>query len=161
MKYLPIGLDVRSKKCLVVGGGTVGERKIANLLRAGATVSVVAPSVSEKVSKLASSEQVRWIEELYQAVHLNDMFLVVAATDDEKLNESIVADANERAMLVCDASSADRSQVIFGALHRSDKGITLAVFTDGRDPTLARQTRDRLANTIDDSANSKSLSDNS
>jgi siroheme synthase (precorrin-2 oxidase/ferrochelatase) len=47
-------------------------------------------------------------------------------------------------VLVCDASSASRSEVIFGALHHG-AGVTLAVFTDGRDPSLARNTRDRIA----------------
>jgi len=59
------------------------------------------------------------------------------------LNASLVEAAGRRGVLVCDASSAERSQVIFGALHQGD-GFTVAVFTDGRDPSLARNTRDRI-----------------
>ena len=44
MKYLPIGLNVREKKCLVIGGGPIGERKVKNLLKAGASVFLCLPT---------------------------------------------------------------------------------------------------------------------
>jgi uroporphyrin-III C-methyltransferase/precorrin-2 dehydrogenase/sirohydrochlorin ferrochelatase len=71
-------------------------------------------------------------------------FLVVAATDDAAVIAGVVEAAARARALVCDASSADRSGLIFGAmLSRED--ATIAVFTDGRDPGRARRTRDRLA----------------
>jgi siroheme synthase (precorrin-2 oxidase/ferrochelatase) len=50
-------------------------------------------------------------------------------------------------VLACDASSAERSQVIFGALLQRDE-LTVAVFTDGNDPAHARQTRDQIADLL-------------
>ncbi len=161
MRYLPIGLDVRNRRCVVVGGGAVGERKVTNLLKAGAAVTVVAPSVTQGIANRVLAGQAQWREESYQPNHLDGVFLLVAATDDQHLNAAIVKDATERSILVCDASSGERSQVIFGALHRSEDGITLAVFTDGRDPSIARQTRDRLAAKMHDNSNSKPSSTNS
>lgn len=55
----------------------------------------------------------------------------------------MVEEARARGVLICDASSGHRSQVIFGALHRGE-AVTVAVFTDGTDPSLARRTRDRI-----------------
>jgi len=144
MKYLPLGLDVRGRTCIVVGGGRVGTRKAVNLLQAGAELTIVSPSASEEVAQLADTGRLHWHKEEYQETDLDGAFLAVAATDDQALNARLVQDAQERAVLVCDASSVSRSQVIFGALHRRD-GITLAVFTDGQDPSLARRTRDRIA----------------
>jgi siroheme synthase-like protein len=144
MKYLPVGLDVRGRICIVVGGGQVGTRKVNNLLRAGAAVSVVSPYVSEEVKDLAESGRIRWENRPYAAYDMDGVFLAVAATDDEALNTQVIQDAAERGVLACDASSASRSGVIFGALHRTE-GITVAVFTDGEDPSLARRTRDRIA----------------
>ena len=144
MKYLPVGLDLRGRICIVVGGGRIGTRKATTLLQAGAAVSVVAPEATEEVARLADSGQLLWKKEEYRESHLDGSFLAVVATEDEGLNARLVQNAKESGVLVCDASSASRSEVIFGALHQSD-GVTLAVFTDGRDPSLARKTRDRIA----------------
>jgi siroheme synthase-like protein len=77
-------------------------------------------------------------------VVLDGAFLAIAATDDEATNTRLVQDARAQGVLVCDASDASRSEVIFGALHHGE-GVTVAVFTDGQDPSLARKTRDRIA----------------
>jgi siroheme synthase-like protein len=144
MKYLPIGLDVRGRTCIVVGGGEIGTRKATNLLRAGAAVTVVSPEATEELAGLAEESRLHWQKEEYQWRHLDGALLAVAATDDEAVNARLVQDARERGVLVCDASAASRSEVIFGALHQGD-GVTIAVFTDGQDPSLARRTRDRIA----------------
>ena len=144
MKYLPVGLDVRGRICIVVGGGQIGARKATNLLQAEAAVTVVSPDVTEELADLASAGRLQWQKDVYRARALGGAFLAVAATDDDGLNARVVQDARDRGVLVCDASSASRSQVIFGALHKAP-GITLAVFTDGQDPSRARNTRDRIA----------------
>ena len=56
MQYLPIILDVRHKPCLGVGGGEVAVRKVANLLRAGATVTVVSPELAEPLRQILRDE---------------------------------------------------------------------------------------------------------
>ena len=116
-----------------------------NLLAAGADVKVVSPTLTETLAMHVDTGRFRWIQGAYDAKHLEGAFLVVAATDDEKLNAEIVSTAADLGVLACDASSAERSQVIFGALHTSEGNLTVAVFTDGRDPSQARRTRDRIA----------------
>ena len=144
MRYLPIGLDVRGRICIVVGGGRIGTRKAINLLGAGAAVTVVSPEATEEISDLARRGKLRWENRAAREEDLEGAFLAVIASDSEELNARLVLSAKDRGILVCDASSADRTQVIFGALHRSPTA-TLAVFTDGEDPGLARTTRDRIA----------------
>ena len=143
MQFLPIGLDVRNRKCVVVGGGMIGTRKVQNLIRAGAAVTLVSPEISKEMARMVEAGELEWLQEEYRPEHLHGVFLAVAATDDEGLNAHLVRDARVREVLVCDASSAERSQVIFGALHAED-AVTVAVFTDGKDPSKARKTRDRI-----------------
>ena len=145
MRFLPVGLDVQGKLCLVVGGGSVGTRKVTNLVGAGAMVTVVSPAVTDDLADQIKSGRVRWVQGSFREEHLDGAFIVVAATDDESANARIVRYAGECGVLVCDASSSERSQVIFGALHKGEDGVTVAVFTDGRDPAEARRTRDRIA----------------
>jgi len=143
-RFLPIGLDVRGRKCIVVGGGAIGSRKVTTLLGAGAQVIVVSPSVTEELEKLARGRSITWLEAAFREEHLEGGFLIVAATDDETVNVAVTDLGRQRGALVCDASSAERSQVIFGALLEYDE-TTVAVFTDGRSPKRARRVRDEIA----------------
>ena len=149
LRFLPVGLDVQGKKCLVVGGGSVGARKVTNLVRAGATVTVVSPTVTENLGDQINSGCAIWVQGSFHDEHLEGVFLVVAATDDQSVNARVVSCAGKCGALVCDASSAERSQVIFGALHQGEDGVTVAVFTDGRDPSDSRRARDRIAEFLD------------
>jgi uroporphyrin-III C-methyltransferase/precorrin-2 dehydrogenase/sirohydrochlorin ferrochelatase len=121
----------------------VGTRKALTLVRAGAEVTVVAPTVTADLAGQIEAGRPRWVREAFRAEHLEGAWLVVAATDDEALNAAVVGAASRRGALVCDASSAGRSGVIFGALLEGGD-VTVAVFTDGRDPALARRTRDEI-----------------
>jgi len=146
--FLPLGIDLRDRPCLVVGGGAVGTRKVATLVRAGARVTVVAPAVTDDLRTRIEAGELRWIAGSWTDAHLDGMALVVAATDDAALNAAIARSADAAGSLACNASSGADSSVIFGALL--DRGdFTVAVFTDGRDPATARRTRDRIAEALD------------
>ncbi len=149
MTYLPIGLKVEGAACLVVGGGTIGTRKAQTLLRAGASVTVVAPDVTDELARLADQGHLRWQVEAFREEHLDGVLLAVVATDDTALNGEIVKSATRCGALVCDASSSERSQVIFGALLE-EGDTSIAVFSGGRNPSLARSMRDRIATLLGD-----------
>ncbi len=148
LRFFPVGLDLRGRRCLVVGGGVIGTRKALTLAHSGAAVTVVSPEVSAALADAAAAGLVHHVAAPFEEAHLDGAFLVVAATDDEDLNDIVAQGAAEHGALVCDASSAERSQVSFGAMLRRDDA-TVAVFTDGRDPGHARRTRDRIAGFLD------------
>ncbi len=93
MRYYPVNLDILTKKCLIVGGGSVGTRKVIMLLDCGAKVTLVSPDVSKKLLELAGNGSIIWEKRSYLASDLDGMFLVIGATDDEELNRQISADA--------------------------------------------------------------------
>lgn len=142
--FLPLGIALADRRCLVVGGGAVGTRKALTLTAAGAAVTVVAPALTPDLARAVAAGRVRYLEGPYDETQLDGMFLVVAATGDKALNAAVAAAAERRGALACDASSGQGSGVIFGALLDLG-GAKVAVFTDGRDPALARATRDRIA----------------
>lgn len=148
IRFLPVGLDVQSRDCLVVGGGSVGTRKATTLARAGAIVTVVSPEVTDELAEKVNAGAIRWVQDPFREEHVGGAFLVVAATDSDERNAAIVRAAIQNHALACDASSAERSQVIFGALLEDDD-VTIAVFTGGRDPAKARRARDQIRDLID------------
>jgi uroporphyrin-III C-methyltransferase/precorrin-2 dehydrogenase/sirohydrochlorin ferrochelatase len=148
-RFLPLALDLRAKRCLVVGGGTIGTRKAITLAAAGAEVTVVSPRVGDPLCEQIKAGRISHVKDTFREEHLDGVFLVVAATDDDASNEVIARLGSQRGVLVCDASSADRSAVIFGALLDKED-VTVAVFTGGRDPARSRRTRDKISELLEE-----------
>jgi len=148
LRYLPVGLDLRGRPCVVFGGGSIGARKVLTLERTGARVTVVSPDAAESVQAAARAGRIEWVRGRFAPHHVDGAFLVVIATDDPAANAAAAAAAQRAGALVCDATSVDRSQVIFGATL-AHGAATIAVFTDGRDPAGARRTRDHIASLVE------------
>ncbi len=145
MRYYPINLDIQNRNCLVVGGGGVGTRKVKTLLDCGARVTLVSPEISPQLRDLAASGDIILKERSYQSDDLSNMFLVIGATDDEKLNKQISSDA-DRLNTLCNI--ADRPEVcnfiLPSIVHRDDLVITIS--TSGKSPALAKKLRKSLEN---------------
>ena len=140
MDYLPLHIDLRGQDCLVVGGGVLALRKIDLLLRAGASVSVVAKACCEEVGALARSEAVTLTQRGYRSSDSDGRRLVVAATDDAPTNARIYADCESRAIWVNTVDAPQLCSAIFPAIV--DRGsVQVSISTGGRSPTLARIVR--------------------
>jgi len=143
MKYYPIHLDIKNRKCLIVGGGAVGTRKVNTLLECGAHVTVVSPDPTSQLTRLASAESITLKRRAYQSDDLTGMFLVIGATDDESLNRQISNDA-ERVHILCNI--ADRPEVcnfiLPSIVRRGDLVITIS--TSGKSPALAKHLRQKM-----------------
>jgi len=145
MRYYPILLDIKNRDCLVVGGGSVGSRKVATLLDCGAQVTVVSPQFSETLRQIAAEHAVRLIERRYESGDLLGMFLVIGATDDEQLNQRVSADASEHDMLCNIADRPAACNFILPAIvNRGD--LTITVSTSGKSPAMAKRIRQHLSN---------------
>ncbi len=86
MDFLPIFLNIKNQRCLVVGGGDVAVRKASVLLQAGAKLRIVAPQLNEAFKLPPGNE---YLAERFQTAHLDGMTLVIAATDDAAVNELV------------------------------------------------------------------------
>jgi precorrin-2 dehydrogenase/sirohydrochlorin ferrochelatase len=145
MRYYPVHLDIQNRNVLVVGGGSVGTRKVKTLLDCSARVTVVSPEVSRKLRELAASGDIKLAERSYQSEDLNGVFVVIGATDDERLNQQISSDA-DRLNTLCNI--ADRPEVcnfiLPSIVQRDDLVITIS--TSGQSPALAKKLRKALEN---------------
>ncbi len=143
MRYYPVHLDIQNRNCLVVGGGSVGTRKVITLLDCGAKVTVISPVVSPQLRDFAISGSIKLRERRYRSGDLDDMFLVIGATDDEELNRQISHDADHLNTL---CNIADRPEVcnfiLPSIVQRDDLVITIS--TSGRSPAMAKKLRKTL-----------------
>jgi len=147
--YYPIFLNIRGKKCVVIGGGQVALRKVKALLDAGADVRVVSPNLCPELNRLAEAGEIAVEKKLYQHGDLKGALVVVAATDEHNINLEVVKEANETGIIVNVVDDPVNSDFIApSCLRRGD--ITVAVSTAGRSPALARKIRTRLEEHLGD-----------
>ncbi|SQI38612.1 Siroheme synthase [Leminorella richardii] len=143
MDYLPLFASLRHRPVLVVGAGEVAARKVALLLEAGAEVAVVARELGSEIAKLREEERVRWLALEFDVEQLDDVFLVIAATDDTLLNAKVFQAANQRRRLVNVVDDPARCSFIFPSIiDRSP--LVVAVSSGGKAPVLARILREKL-----------------
>ena len=100
MKYYPINLNIKNKRCLVVGGGLVAERKVETLLKAGAKVVVVSPRLTTKLGKLSRKGRIENIARKYRKGDLKGAVLAFGATNDPKVNRRILQEARKEGELL-------------------------------------------------------------
>ncbi len=143
MRYYPVNLDIRNRKCLVVGGGDVGTRKVITLLDCGAIVVVVSPEVTEKIEELSNKGLIKLERRGFKPTDLDQIFLVIGATDNPELNREIHAGA-ERLGMLCNI--ADRPEVcnfiLPAIVNRGD--LIIAISTSGKSPAFAKKMRKDL-----------------
>jgi len=143
MKTYPIFANLTDKPCLVVGGGSVGERKVQDLRLAGARVTVVSPRVTPALAELAEAGEIRHLAEDFRPDHADGMALVMAATDDPEVNARVSAAAQARSIWVNVADAPELCTFIVPAQVRRGN-LTLAISTGGASPALARKLREEL-----------------
>ena len=144
MDYLPIFLDVKGKKCLVIGGGEVSLRKTSLLVQAGALVTIVSPEINPALCGLAGTTH---IAERYKASHLDHHILVIAATDEEETNSAVSKDAKQRNIPVNVVDNPALCTFIMPSiLDRSP--IVVAFSSGGASPVLIRMLRGTLETMI-------------
>lgn len=140
---LPVFLDLRGRRVLVVGGGTVATRRGARLVDAGADVVVVAPAVTAELNNLASTVHRRD----FDATDVDGAWLVVACTDDKRVNDAVASAADAANIWCVRSDDAERSAAWLAATGQAD-GITVAV-TAGGDPGRATAVRDLAVRAIE------------
>jgi len=137
----PVGLVVAARPCLVVGGGRVAARKVADLLACGADVTVVAPEVG---AELADRRDVAVERRPYRRGEAGSYRLVVTATGDRAVDSAVFEDAEAAGVWVNSADDPERCTFTLPAVVRRDP-VVLAVATGGHSPALATWLRRRLA----------------
>ena len=150
MSLYPISINLANRLCLVVGGGKVAERKIKSLLSAGAVVRLVSPEATDALQTLAADGKIDWRREEYGEEHdahgtdtLGGVFLVMACTDNRRVNAEVTRRAAARNLLVLCADSPEAGNFQSAAqIVRGD--LTLTVSTGGGSPTLAAVLRERM-----------------
>ena len=143
MAHYPINLDLRGRKTVVVGGGSVAERKVSSLLEYGAQVTVVSPALTARLSEMAAAGLIQHTEGVYAPSALDGAFLVIAATDDREVNRAVYIESENRRIPVNVVDDPELCTFFASAVVRRGE-LTISVSTSGKGPALAQMIRNEL-----------------
>jgi precorrin-2 dehydrogenase/sirohydrochlorin ferrochelatase len=142
-RYYPAYLDIKGKRCLVIGGGAVAERKVNLLLRCGAEVSVISPDLTRRLKELNSRGKIKFLKGGFKEKYLKDIFLVIGATDNRNVNFKIYESANKRNILVNIVDSPELCNFIVPSIVGRGS-LIIAISTGGKSPALSKKIRKEL-----------------
>ena len=142
-KYYPINLDLKDKKCIVIGGGEVAQRKVETLLEVGAVVWVISPQVTDKLHHLANQAVISCYQRDYHTGDLHGAFMAIGATDNQQVNRQVARDAAAANILV---NIVDQpllcNYIVPASVIRGE--LVISISTGGNSPALSRHIRQQL-----------------
>ncbi len=138
----PSGLRLQGRRVLVVGGGHVAQRRIPRLLAAGADVVVVSPVTTPAVEGLSGAGEITWLERGYADGDVDDAWYVIAATDDQDVNEQVSSACEQQRVFCVRADDATQASAWTPAVGRH-AGVTVAVLGN-REPRKSASIRDAI-----------------
>lgn len=144
-KYYPIFINLKHKKCIIIGGGHVAERKVKGLIDTGAHIIIVSPYITDELALLAKEGKIIHLKKNYEKNDIKDAFLVIGATDSRNVNEEIRNDCRKHdipANIV--DSPEDCTFTVPSVIKRGP--LTITISTDGKSPALSKKIRKEIEN---------------
>lgn len=142
----PVFLQLNELHVLLVGGGKVGLEKLTALLENSpkAKVTVVAREISNDVrAYVADYPGVRLLERAFEDPDLNDVDLVVVASNNPQLNTHIRTECRKRHLLINVADKPDLCDFYLGSIVKKGN-LKLGISTNGKSPTIAKRIKELL-----------------
>jgi precorrin-2 dehydrogenase/sirohydrochlorin ferrochelatase len=145
MVLYPVFLKIKDRRCLVIGGGSVAERKVKSLIESGARVTVVSPDLTGSLQALSDRGLMEHTKRNYREGDLEGFFLAVAATSDKEVNRRIYSEAEKSGVLINSVDDPENcSFFVPSTVRRGD--FQVAISTSGKAPYLAKKVRLFLEN---------------
>lgn len=147
MKYFPIYLDAKHINAMIVGGGEVAARKIDLLLKSTTNISIMSETLNSSVERLVNQHQLKWLKHNYQPGHLNNINIVIAATDCSEVNSAVAEESSALKLLTNVVDQPELCSYITPAIiDRSPMIISMS--SSGSAPILLRMLREQIEKTL-------------
>ncbi len=140
----PLFLKLKNRKCFVIGGGKIAERKVKSLLKSDAIVTVISPTLTKNLYNLYKKNKLKWIKNKYSNSFVDeDSILIIAATDDKEVNKNVAQYCRKKKILVNVVDTPEECD-FYVPSHFNKKHLQVAISTGGKNPTFAKETRLKL-----------------
>jgi len=152
MAAFPFFIELKGKKCVVIGGGKVASRKIEILSKFNGDIVVISPEISDEIKVLKDFGRLVHINRCYESSDIIGAFIVIAATSDILVNDNIYTDAVNLGIFVNVADDPQKCTFLFPAVvKRSD--LVIGISTSGSYPTLSKKIRKKVDSMVNSNMN--------
>lgn len=141
-----VGLDLAGRRVVVIGGGTVAQRRLPRLVSAGAEVHLISPETTPSVSGMADAGEITLVERAYRDGDLDGAWYALACTDDPEVNAAVCAEA-ERARVFCVRADAGIEGSAVTPASGGHDGLLVGVLSGGT-PRRSAAVRDGLLDAL-------------
>ena len=145
-KFFPVSIDMNNKNILVIGAGKIALRKVETLLNYNCNIIVITKDIlEEKFLELEKNNKIKILKnQEFEEKFLENIFLVIAATDNEVLNKNISQLCISKNILVNNITSKDDMNVRFASIYEKDD-IQIAISANGN-PKKAIEIKNKIKN---------------
>lgn len=148
-QYFPLFVDISDKKIVVVGAGKIAARRVKTLVDFGAAIVVVAPQISQELEQMEQEHKITIIRREYQREDIYDAWMVLATTDNHKLNEEIYSVAKCLGALVNVASNREKCDFHFPGIVKKDSYV-VGINASGKDHHGAAVLREKISEVLEE-----------
>ena len=143
-KFFPVSIDLNNKNVLVIGAGKIALRKIETLLNYNCNINVITKEVlEEKFLELEKNNKIKIFKnQEFEEKFLENIFLVITATDNEILNKEISQLCMSKNILVNNVTSKDDMNIRFMSIYEKDD-IQIAISANGN-PKKAVEIKNKI-----------------
>jgi siroheme synthase-like protein len=141
--YYPVFLEMKDRRCVVIGGGAVAERKVEGLVAVGTNVTVISPTITDRLRDMLTQGAIRHVAREYRTGDRAGYDLVFVATDNSEINAAVSNEARSLRIWVNSADDPDHCDFILPAVIRRGD-LAVAVSTGGVSPAVTRAMREEL-----------------
>ena len=148
-KFFPVSIDINNKNILVIGAGKIALRKVETLLNYNCNIIVITKDIlEEKFLELEKNNKIKILKnQEFDKKFLENIFLVIAATDNEVLNKNISQLCINKNILVNNITSKDDMNVRFASIYEKDD-IQIAISANGN-PKKAIEIKNKIKNILE------------
>ncbi len=145
--YYPVFLDLQGRRCVVIGGGHIAQRKVTTLLSYGARVTVISPAVTPRLAAYAKQSKIRHVRRRLCPSDLQGAWLIYAATDEQTINQLVARVGLRRRIFTNVVDQPHLCSFIAPAIMQRG-AVTVAISTGGASPVMAKRIRNTVARAI-------------
>ena len=146
-RYFPLFVDLSDKKVVVVGGGNVATRRVQTLLHFTRNVKVVAPQMSKELVEMGKAGQIEAVQRPVKRIDLGDAYMVIAATNDWKLNDEIYRIYKAQGVYTNVVSDREKCDFYFPGVYIQDE-LVIGVTASGLDHKKAARVRQGIESVL-------------
>lgn len=149
MSFMPLYIDMKKQKILLVGGGTVATAKLEKLLFYAQNITLIAPTLTRELEDFVEYYNLKLYKRAYEKGDILPFTVVIIATEKLDIHRAIYEESRGKNILVNSVDSLEYCDFIFpSTLHKGD--LTVAFSTNGISPAFSKNIADYFKSHIPD-----------